>query len=440
MSKKQIVRIAGIASAVIFAMGALFPFVSMEFFGTKMSKSLINTSDGIFFILDAVLFAVTMFLSEKISLYICAATAVILTIADTQSFFGSNTAELSDVVTKGFGFYCVIIGAVLMVASAVANIVVQRSNNIGHSENVKRSDTRKCPFCAETIKADAVLCRFCGSRLEPLPDSAPAQESSAEPHSDAPKSGGRRALTVILIIISAVIFVISTIGMIATISDQPQKPNTNSPSAESYYSEPYTEKVQPAETEVTTAATTTTPATTTTATTKATTTTTAATTPEPEEVIDTSHPYEAYFVQNDNYSSGAVDGAVPYIQLNSDGTFEFQCNMYMDVLKYTGTWEYMTSRWGINFVLNVTGCNRGNVSTTVQNTPIRETLIKSNSPRSNEHTHAAEFDTLRFNQRILRLSYYGDDEQVEFSYDGDSLFGMTFPNSRFDVSYFNILS
>ena len=83
--------------------------------------------------------------------------------------------------------------------------------------------------------------------------------------------------------------------------------------------------------------------------------------------------------------------------------------MYMDVLKYTGTWEYMPSRWGINFVLNVTGCNRGKVSTTVQNTPIM-------------------------------LSYYGDDEQVEFSYDGDSLFGMTFPNSRFDVSYFNIIS
>lgn len=321
MSKRQIVKIAGIASAVIFAMGALFPFVSMEFFGTKMSKSLINTSDGIFFILDAVLFAVTMFLSEKISLYICAATAVILTIADTQSFFGSNTAELSDVVTKGFGFYCVIIGAVLMVSSAVANIVVQRSNNIGHSENVKKSDTRKCPFCAETIKADAVLCRFCGSRLEPLPDSAPAQESSAETHSAAPRSGGRRALTVILIIISAVIFVISTIGMIVTISDQPQKPNTNSPAAESYYSEPDTEEVQPAETEVTTAATTTTPATTTTTTKATTTTTTAATTPEPEEVIDNTHPYEAYFVQNDNYSSGAADGAVPYIQLYSDGTF-----------------------------------------------------------------------------------------------------------------------
>ena len=38
----------------------------------------------------------------------------------------------------------------------------------------------------------------------------------------------------------------------------------------------------------------------------------------------------------------------------------------------------------------------------------RETLIKSNSPRSNAHTHAAEFDTLRFNQRVP-----GNAEDVE---------------------------
>ena len=30
----------------------------------------------------------------------------------------------------------------------------------------------------------------------------------------------------------------------------------------------------------------------------------------------------------------------------------------------------------------------------------KETLIKTKSQRSNEHTHAADFVTLRFNQRV----------------------------------------
>ena len=143
---------------------------------------------------------------------------------------------------------------------------------------------------------------------------------------------------------------------------------------------------------------------------KATTTTTAA--PEPENVIDSAHPVEAYFMQNDNFASGAVEGAVPYIQLYSDGTFDFQCNKYSDVLTYKGTWEYMSSRWGFNFVLTVTDSNYGSASNEVKNTPIT-------------------------------LSYFGDNESAEISYanDGHSgVYGMTTPNSTFEVIYFNYLA
>ena len=117
-------------------------------------------------------------------------------------------------------------------------------------------------------------------------------------------------------------------------------------------------------------------------------------------------------MQNDNFASGAVEGAVPYIQLYSDGTFDFQCNKYSDVLTYTGTWEYMSSRWGFNFVLTVTDSNYGSASDEVKNTPIM-------------------------------ISYYGENEPVEVSYTGEpnySLYGMTPPDSTFEVIYFNYLA
>ena len=44
------------------------------------------------------------------------------------------------------------------------------------------SDERECPFCAETIKAKAILCRHCGSSVEII------EPSTLEPESEVPKS------------------------------------------------------------------------------------------------------------------------------------------------------------------------------------------------------------------------------------------------------------
>jgi len=41
-------------------------------------------------------------------------------------------------------------------------------NNMNSSSSKKPTSTRDCPFCAETIKSAAILCRFCGRNVEPI--------------------------------------------------------------------------------------------------------------------------------------------------------------------------------------------------------------------------------------------------------------------------------
>jgi hypothetical protein len=85
---------------------------------------------------------------------------------------------------------------------------------------LSRGHLRKCPFCAEQVKPEAMVCKHCGSKLPPIderirdhPQIGSRPKANQKPTTEAAPSGGRKsaAVTVIGVIIVLAILAIAAV-------------------------------------------------------------------------------------------------------------------------------------------------------------------------------------------------------------------------------------
>ncbi len=132
-AKKSKMNIIGIIAGAVVALAAFLPFVSVSFFGTTMSKSLMNGGDGILYLIVAALAILFACLGKNIIVGITGVISLVLFFIENSSLNDvakdDYLGELaSSLVQKGAGYYLILIGSIALIVAGVVGFMQKKKN------------------------------------------------------------------------------------------------------------------------------------------------------------------------------------------------------------------------------------------------------------------------------------------------------------------------